>query len=341
MKRDPYWDSLKFLLIVLVVYGHSLAPFVYYNGFYMTIYNIIYLFHMPLFIFVSGRFSHVHDKRRYIESILKLFETFVVFQILRAILLVLHGGNLTVDVLTTPIWILWYLVALIYWRLIIYYISSDWLNKHKMLVLIISFFISLVAGFIPVERIFVIQKSLALFPFFMLGYFSTEIDIFKYIRKIPSFVAVLFIIVFFFFLYSQYNRDRSSIIYWEKPYDSTDIEHSLRDFSLRCLAYFPSILLSIFFMRIIPVKSILAKWGGLTILIFIYHSFALKEVLFPLITRSFLPYNELLLLIYSVAIVLMIIYLSRFSFMYILMNPISFFINKRKVIHRLNKTNRE
>lgn len=59
--RDSYWDSLKFYLILLVVLGHTLEIVVTDGSFSRALYNSIYLFHMPLFIFVSGRFSHVKD----------------------------------------------------------------------------------------------------------------------------------------------------------------------------------------------------------------------------------------------------------------------------------------
>ena len=65
MKRDLYWDSLKFVLIFFVVYGHIIAHYSELSRINMATYNYIYLFHMPLFVFVSGRFSHIRDKQKY------------------------------------------------------------------------------------------------------------------------------------------------------------------------------------------------------------------------------------------------------------------------------------
>lgn len=49
--RNPYWDTLKGILIVLVVLGHT------GTALGEKILSVIYSFHMPLFLFISGYFS--------------------------------------------------------------------------------------------------------------------------------------------------------------------------------------------------------------------------------------------------------------------------------------------
>lgn len=55
-QRNEFLDYLKGFLIVLVVYGHVLQRFAYHdNGFFEDpVFKFIYLFHMPLFMLVSG-----------------------------------------------------------------------------------------------------------------------------------------------------------------------------------------------------------------------------------------------------------------------------------------------
>ena len=57
--RDNKFDFIKGILIILVVIGHAIQALygidnkeVWYN----PIFNIVYTFHMPLFIFISGYF---------------------------------------------------------------------------------------------------------------------------------------------------------------------------------------------------------------------------------------------------------------------------------------------
>ena len=138
MKRDLYWDSLKFILIFLVVYGHIAPHYLGGGPFNMAIYNLVYLFHMPLFIFVSGRFSHIHDRHRYKRGILLLLESYLVFQTIRSSVPLLHGESLW-RCLIIPRWTLWYLVALIYWRLMLLFIPPRWL-QHRAWVIGVSVF---------------------------------------------------------------------------------------------------------------------------------------------------------------------------------------------------------
>ena len=53
MKRDKFWDSLKFILIFFVVYGHIIETYTEYSSFNQAMYNFIYIFHMPFFMFTG------------------------------------------------------------------------------------------------------------------------------------------------------------------------------------------------------------------------------------------------------------------------------------------------
>lgn len=49
--RSSYWDTVKAVLIFLVVLGHT------GTALGDRVLSVIYAFHMPLFVFVSGYFS--------------------------------------------------------------------------------------------------------------------------------------------------------------------------------------------------------------------------------------------------------------------------------------------
>lgn len=119
-ERDTFWDSLKFVLIFLVVYGHMLMP-EYQSGNHINtaLFNLIYFFHMPLFVFISGRFSQIKDNKKYGRSILRILETFIVLQILYSVLFYFQNDVLPLDIIWKPQLHLWYLLALVWWRLIL------------------------------------------------------------------------------------------------------------------------------------------------------------------------------------------------------------------------------
>lgn len=55
--REYLYDNIRGILILLVVLGHALEYFRLDNKVGEFIYVFIYLFHMPVFIFISGYFS--------------------------------------------------------------------------------------------------------------------------------------------------------------------------------------------------------------------------------------------------------------------------------------------
>ena len=69
VERDNFWDSLKFLLIFFVVYGHMIETYAPDGYFNRAMYNFIYIFHMPFFMFISGRFSQIRDRAKYKKTI--------------------------------------------------------------------------------------------------------------------------------------------------------------------------------------------------------------------------------------------------------------------------------
>ena len=54
--REYQWDNLRFLLISLVVLGH-LWEIMGQAPYKDVVYRIIYSFHMPAFLFLSGMFA--------------------------------------------------------------------------------------------------------------------------------------------------------------------------------------------------------------------------------------------------------------------------------------------
>lgn len=327
MERDHYWDSLKVVLIFLVVYAHTISPFKVESTINTATYNFIYLFHMPLFIFISGRFSHIHNKIRYIHRIWRLIETYIIFQIILTTISLIHGGHLSLACFITPKWILWYLPALVYWRLIIYFTPERWF-LHRKSIIILSLFLSLAIGYIQIGYTFAIHRAICFLPFFLGGYYSTEIHILNYIKKIPFCTAIGLLLLIFLFNSFGLNENISYICHC--PY--SDWNHNFEILSypfIRFLYILFVITLCAVIMRIIST-SVIAKWGNTTMFTYIYHSLILSLVLFPLISRGHLPKGELFLFSYALLIVYSCILLSHQRVFIILLNPVSYYLNKKQ-----------
>ena len=79
-ERDYFFDNLKAVLIFLVVLGHFLLPIRGDNPL-VVVKRLIYVFHMPLFVFISGYFAKkIYKNGQYnFKKILYLLKAYVVF----------------------------------------------------------------------------------------------------------------------------------------------------------------------------------------------------------------------------------------------------------------------
>lgn len=79
-ERDYFFDNVKAVLMFLVVLGHLLLP-IHGESFLVVVKRLIYVFHMPLFVFVSGYFAKTFYKNgRYnYRKLLYLGKAYLVF----------------------------------------------------------------------------------------------------------------------------------------------------------------------------------------------------------------------------------------------------------------------
>ena len=331
MKRDLYWDSLKFVLIFLVVLAHCVASYRPSGGINQPIYNFLFTFTMPLFIFISGMFSQINDREKYKSGILRIFETYVVFQLIRAVLPMFISEQITLrsiaSVIGTPRYTLWYLLSLVFWRLIVYWMPENILRDKPKEIILTCFLISLLGGFIPVQSQFSIQRTMTFLPFFFVGYYAKNIDVKKCIAKIPPFLAigVLFsaFLIFFFIL----NKGLGFVLMGNKSYWFS-AEFSPVLLCLYRLAFLiAAIIMGTMVMRLVQVKPMFSQWGKITLFIYIYHSFLIEAFRYVL-KQGYFPKYEWICIVMSVIIMTVLLFLSRIRLLNILLNPVSYLLKK-------------
>lgn len=117
--RDPWLDNARFGLISLVVFGHLLEPLLARHPGLAAAYRAIYAFHMPAFAFLSGAVASARMDRRLVKSVLfRLLLPYLIFQGLYGLASEWRGWpDDGPHGITTPYWLLWYLLSLACWRL--------------------------------------------------------------------------------------------------------------------------------------------------------------------------------------------------------------------------------
>ncbi|GAA2127959.1 acyltransferase family protein [Actinomadura napierensis] len=165
-RRDAYFDNVKFFLILLVVIGHVWEVLRKDSHAVDAAYTVVYAFHMPVFVFVSGYFARGFmrstDKFRVVFPTLVV--PYVIFVVLYRLQLVfIRGNEFRLHELFRPQFLMWFLVALVLWRL------SAPLWTHLRHPVAVSVALSLVAGSWSFNSDATLCRAAALLPFFVLG----------------------------------------------------------------------------------------------------------------------------------------------------------------------------
>jgi fucose 4-O-acetylase-like acetyltransferase len=164
--RDPWFDNVKYVLIVLVVVGHVIGTFRNQVPGAAAVYAWIYSFHMPAFVFLAGLFSRGSGSghRQTTSLFSRVLVPYLVFEVLYSLWhWRLEGGDLEVSPFV-PHWLMWFLLALFLWRL-----AAPHLVRLRY-PLATSVVVALGAGLVPdLDRYLTLHRVLALLPFFVLG----------------------------------------------------------------------------------------------------------------------------------------------------------------------------
>ena len=307
-------DSIKGMLILLVVLGHCLE--VTSNEGIMRIgYNIIYSFHMPLFVFVSGYFTNLQkDRKKYFVSVLNLLLIYCIFQVLKSIPEI---GNLK-DIMLVPQWTLWYILSLVYWR-VLFYVINRWLSRKVNLKLVVLFFVvSVACGYLPLAYMLSIQRTLFFsFPF-VIGLFFREKQYIHLIYNTNRSIVIVSLLLSILGIYLLNDRDVNWILYGTCFYKSWPISLEFCPL-LRIAQIALAIMVSIVFLKFCPVKNCLVKIGNSTLFIYIYHSFVVSGL--KLMDFKF---NDFIILFVSLVIIFTSLYvLNKIPVLHYLINPVN------------------
>ncbi|MET7637866.1 acyltransferase family protein [Streptomyces sp. NPDC005438] len=119
-QRDAFFDNAKYLAIVLVALGHAWEPLRDESRAASALYFVVYTFHMPAFILISGYFSRSfegkpHQIKRLITGIAV---PYVVFEVAYTLFKRWANDDPGYPVsLLDPWYLTWFLAALFIWRL--------------------------------------------------------------------------------------------------------------------------------------------------------------------------------------------------------------------------------
>jgi len=176
MARDNRIDSLKGLLIILVILGHVITSLNNVNVVNHAVMGLIYVFHMPLFILISGYLTKSPGRQSSGEmwrGVANILITLVIFQLLYSIWVIFYGIDFMVALKLFPQGVLWYLLSLAYWKILLHYTPAPLLNRPA-LYLAIALAVSVLSGLTRLGNFMSLQRTMNFYVFFLLGYYYRQ-----------------------------------------------------------------------------------------------------------------------------------------------------------------------
>lgn len=209
-ERIAKWDNAKLLLIFLVVFGHFLETFLEQYPVCESVYGIIYLFHMPAFLFISGMFSKktINADRLDWAKITPYLVLFVILDFGRFIVRYCWDPSLTFRVFRIT-GVSWYLFALF-----VMIVITHLLRKiDPKYVFCIAIGISLIIGYSKgIGYWFALYRIVTMFPFFYLGYLWDREKVEWALGR--SWIRILAVVVLILHLFGCLNNP-VKVYFWE------------------------------------------------------------------------------------------------------------------------------
>ncbi len=166
-QRDAFFDNAKYLAIVLVALGHSWEPIKGDSRILEAVYTVVYTFHMPAFIIISGFFSRSFDASpsRLKRLVTGVVVPYIVFESAYPLFKRWIDDDPSQEIsLLDPWYLTWFLCALFIWRMT----TPIWRMVRWPLPLALG--IAMAATVAPeIGNDLDLQRVLQFLPFFVLG----------------------------------------------------------------------------------------------------------------------------------------------------------------------------
>ena len=271
-KRIAIWDNLKFLLIILVVFGHYAQHVKHNSAVLQGLCLSTYLFHMPLFIFVTGMFSKRTVNEKNVKKVLPYLTCFLATTLILFITKAFLKWNLTFEIFGTGA-MPWYLMSM-FFMFLITMVVKDYKPQYVMT---LSLIIGVLVGFCKTNNpdLFTWMRTFILYPFFYLGY-TIDAD---WVEKVTNKVylkisAIIFFIVINVLAFS-FPKEAGML---SKLFTARHTYNELEKFAddgwiYRILVYALSFAAIFLLISLIPRKRIkgFTVYGERTLGIYMFH----------------------------------------------------------------------
>ena len=276
--RNYRFDNIKFILIFLVVLGH-LLELPKDSATADSLYRVIYVFHIPAFIFISGYFAKFNPGK----ILRSLICPYIILQIVYLLfhnLIIIEETEFTLQ-FTKPYWLLWYLMAMAFYYLLIpFFQTQD--TRRQILTISVAVVVSLLSGYDrSIGYNLTLSRFLVFLPYFLAGlYFRTDHEQIRntwknsqQLRIFTGIIAFTGVICSVFYILN--TKLSSYVLYGSLHYAKLNYGPSNR----LLLLLFATCWIIVLF-RIVPNKKmpLLSSIGRHTFWIYVLHGFMVEMI---------------------------------------------------------------
>lgn len=272
-QRIAIWDNYKCILIVGVVLGHMYARFDDFDSVKRLI-LLIYSFHMPAFVFVSGLFAkRTIDGRRW-DKVIGFFLLFVLAKIGRYVYPTISSGKNKFVFLNMND-VTWYAFAMFVFCLFTIGLHAVLKKRNGIAVLAISIVVAVLAGFVSRFGTYLsLSRIFAYYPFFYAGYLLRAEKLQEAVsKKWMKIAALLFFAVVVWLLATQLDACYRflPVLKGKTPYVKWKYDGMMAPV-MRLLWYVYATVFSLSVLVWTPKKkSVLTVIGSRTMTIYTWH----------------------------------------------------------------------
>jgi fucose 4-O-acetylase-like acetyltransferase len=270
-ERDPFFDNAKFLAILLVVIGHSLAYRMEVPA-AKGLYLFIYMFHMPLFIVVTGYFSRnwTFSGGKARKVITNLGVPYLVFETAYSLYDTVVGGNGLNISLLDPYFLTWFLCALFFWRLS----TPVWQQIRWPLAVAVGF--SLLSYMSDLGDTFDIHRVIGLLPFYVLGLMLRP-EHFELLKRPAARLAGAFTLASGLLVaYLVMDHMTRSWLYWKDPHSELGVGNLTGTLVRLGMLVCGTVLVAAFLAIVPRHRTWFTHLGATTLYAYLLHGFVTR-----------------------------------------------------------------
>ncbi len=306
MARDSRIDTLKGLLIILVILGHVITTMDNISTINHSIMGLIYIFHMPLFILLSGYLTKPPQEQsasKMWQGCLKIFIPLVLFHFISCLTSWIRGGNFFQHMIMFPYGVLWYLMCLIYWRIMLYYTPRKLLDR-PILYLGIALVVSILSGLTHLGNLLATQRALSFYVFFLLGYYyrQGEINHRLWNNNLLHGAMALVLLPLIFWLFPRCGNIMNGADYY-----------GLQGIPQKIMILACSIAMSLLVFNLTRSNRLLAHIGKDSLFYYLYHFYVISLVIVPIVKLTYWSSSFPYTLLYTAAIVVILLLMSKIN----------------------------